>query len=124
MAPANFDPGFRKLLGPQSMKADPQTYDQWLEDLTTGFVGQNYKTWHLEIVHYWEDVDDQSAIIWCHEKGTLVDGEAYEQDYVMRYEFDESGRYKVIHENTDSALQLRIADKWIKRLEKAKKETQ
>lgn len=124
MAPASFSPGFRKLLGPQSMNVAPQKYDEWLEDLTTGFVGQNYKTWHLEVLHYWEDVQSRSAIIWCREKGTLIDDDAYEMDYVMRYEFDESGRYQVIHENTDSALQQRIFDKWMERLEKGKQEKQ
>lgn len=117
---SNFAPGFRKLLGPQSMNANPQTYDEWLEDLKTGFVGQNYKTWNLRVLHYWEDVLDRSAIVWCCEKGTLVDDEGYEMDYVMRYEFDEQGRYLVIHENTDSALQQRIFSKWMDRLEKAK----
>jgi hypothetical protein len=102
------------------MAVSPQTREEWLDDLTTGFVGQNYKQWHLKIVHYWEDVENHSAIIWCCEKGILMDDEGYEMDYVMRYEFDDQGRYLVIHENTDSALQQRIFQKWMERLEKQK----
>jgi ketosteroid isomerase-like protein len=100
----------------------PQSREQWLEDLTVGFVGQNYKEWHASIQHYWEDVDNKSAIVWCTENGLLVDGSEYKMDYIMRYEFDESGRLEKLFEYTDSDLQKQIARKWVERLEKEKRE--
>jgi hypothetical protein len=59
--------------------------------------------------------------VWCHEKGTLVDGEGYEFDYVMRYEFDGQGRLEKLVDYTDSVLQKGIYERWMARLEGEKK---
>ena len=119
-SPEDYSTTFTKYLGPQSMGVSPQTREQWHEDLTTGFVGQNYKEWKSVIKHYFEDVENRSAIVWCNEKGVLVDGEKYDMDYIMRYEFDEDGRLEKLHEHTDSDLQKGIHQRWMARLEKEK----
>jgi len=121
LAPFSFAPNFKKLLGPQSMGLAPQTREEWYEDLTTGFVGQNYKEWEASILGYWEDTGDRSAVVLCREKGTLVTGEEYLMDYFMKYKFDEDGKLEELYEHTDSDLQKRIAAAWVKRMESEEK---
>jgi hypothetical protein len=104
------------------MSTAPQTLMQWYEDLKSGFVGQNYKQWQATIRYYWEDVEKRSAIVWCTENGVLVDGNKYEMDYIMRYEFDENDKLEKLFEYTDSDLQKGIYMRWIGRQEKAKEE--
>ena len=117
LSAADLSPNFTKYLGPQSMSVAPQTRDQWYEDLMVGFVRQNYKEWHASILQYWENIERRSAIVWCTEHGILVDGNKYEMDYVMRYEFDESGKLEKLFEYTDSALQKGIYARWMERQE-------
>ncbi|MCJ1251489.1 hypothetical protein MMC30_008723 [Trapelia coarctata] len=125
LSPNDFSPNFTKYLGPQSMGVPPQKREDWYEDLTTGFVGQNFKQWHATIQQYCEDADNRCAIAWCRENGILIDGREYEMDYVMRYEFDENGKLEKLYEHTDSDLQKGIYMRWMERLEKEKeKETQ
>lgn len=108
LTPESTSPNFTKHLGPQSISAAPQTREQWYQELTSRLVGQNYKQWQASIQHYWEDVDNRRAIAWCSEAGLLVDGDKYEMDYIMRYEFDEDGKLKRLFEYTDSELR-----KWL-----------
>lgn len=103
------------------MGVEPQTREDWYEDLTTGFVGQNYKDWKANVLGYWEDRDDRSAVVWCREKGILVNDEEYIMDYFMKYKFDEDGRLEELYEHTDSDLQKNIAAAWVKRMEKESK---
>ena len=117
LSAADLSPNFTKYLGLQSMSVAPQPRDQWYEDLTLRFVGQNYKEWHASILQYWEDIERRSAIVWCTEHGVLVDGNKYEMDYIMRYAFGESGKLEKLFEYTDSALQKGIYARWMERQE-------
>jgi hypothetical protein len=112
----DFSPHFTKYLGPQTMNWPPQTREQWYADLKSGFVGEMYIEWHVTIQAYWEDVENRSAIVWCTEKGLFVEDQKYEQDYVMRYEFDEDGKLLNLWELTDSYLQKGLAEKWMRRV--------
>ena len=120
LSPNDFAPNFTKYLGPQSMGVPPQKREDWYKDLTTGFVGQNYKQWHATIQQYCEDADNRCAIAWCRESGILIDGRKYEMDYVMRYEFDENGKLEKLFEHTDSDLQKGIYMRWMERLDMEK----
>jgi hypothetical protein len=93
-----------------------QTREQWCDDLKSGFVGEMYMEFHISIEAYWEDVENRSAIAWCNEKGLFVDDQEYEQDYIMRYSFDEEGKLLNIWELTDSHLQKKLIEKWERRV--------
>lgn len=54
---------------------------------------------------------------WCTEKGILLNGEEYEMDYMMRYEFDGEGRLESLWEYTDSKFQEGIMRRWLARTE-------
>src|SRR5689334_19058346 len=110
-----YSASFTKYLLPASLQVEPETLEQWRQDLTVGFVAQNYKTWKAELTGYWEDKESLSCIAWCHEVGTLVDDKDYAMDYVMRYEFDQDGKLKALHEYNDALLQSGIFERWMKR---------
>ena len=114
--PEDYSPNFTKHLGPASMHVGPSTLNEWREDLETGFVGQNFREWHSRVDHYWEDIDKLTAIVWCNEQGVLADGQKYEFDYIMRYEFNASGKLEHLFEYNDSSLQRDIFERWTKRL--------
>ena len=114
--PKDFSPNFTKYLGPPSMNWPPQTREQWHADLKSGFVGEMYIRWDIKIQAYWEDEEERSAIGWFNEKGLFVEDQEYEQDYVMRYEFDEEGKLLNLWELTDSYLQKKLIEKWEKRV--------
>jgi hypothetical protein len=116
LAAKDFSPQFTKHLGPPSMNWPPQTREQWRADLTSGFVGEMYIEWHIELQAYWEDTENRSAIGWFSEKGLFVEDQKYEQTYVMRYEFDENGKLLNLWELTDSYLQKTLAEKWMRRV--------
>ena len=121
--PKHFSPHFMKHLGPPSMNWPSQTRKQWCDDLRSGFVGEMYLEYHISIEAYWEDVENRSAIVWCNEIGLFVEDQKYEQDYIMRYSFDEDGKLLNIWELTDSYLQKKLMKKWERRVAAREKQS-
>ncbi|KAJ9664574.1 hypothetical protein H2198_000225 [Neophaeococcomyces mojaviensis] len=111
----DFSDRFVKYMYPKSMGVPEQTREEWQADLTSGFVAENYKSSTAVVTNYWEAAHEKSAIAWLHESGKLTDDSDYEFDYLMRYEFDESGKLLKLYEYNDSYLQNQIAENWMKR---------
>ena len=66
--------------------------------------------------------DEDTVIVWCNEKGELVDGKKYEMDYVIMYVLDPKTRkIKELLEYTDSDFQKKIWRRWLERQEAEKK---
>jgi hypothetical protein len=111
---------FTKHRLPASLQVEPETLEQWRQDLTQGFIAQNYKTWKADLTGYWEDEESRSCIASCHKVGLLVDNKEYAMDYIARYEFDQDGKLKALYEYNDALNQSGILQRWMQRLERSK----
>lgn len=67
----------------------------------------------MSIQHYREDVENRNAIAWCTENGVSRDGDKYETEYMVRYEFDEDAKLKKLSEYNDSELEKRFRTSWL-----------
>lgn len=115
-----YSASFTKYLLPASLQFEPETLEQWRQNLTVGFVAQNYKTWKADLTGYWEDEESRSCIAWCHKVGLLVDDKEYAMDYITRYEFDPDGKLRALYEYNDALNQSGIFQRWVQRLERSK----
>jgi len=119
MSPEQYSTNFTRYLLPASLQVEPETLEQWRQNLTVGFAAQNYKTWKAEMIGYWEDEESRSCIAWCHKVGVLFDDKEYAMDYITRYEFNPDGKLNALYEYNDALYQSGIFRCWEKRLERS-----
>jgi len=115
-----YSASFTKYLLQASLQVEPETLEQWRQDLTVGFVARNYNTWKADLTGYWEDEESRSCIAWCHKVRLLANDKEYAIDYITRYEFDQDGKLRALYEYNDALNQSGILQRWMQRLERSK----